>query len=209
MTEMAPIIMPAVVVIIVIESAGLFEFHAPLRVRSIIHQAPQTIIASSSTSPSRARIDFFIVSPPFAGEPIRSPGLVHSIIFDHAAFAAHHRIMAQVYTSFADFWPFYLREHSMPRTRALHYIGTSLVVLIAAATLLTGRWWWFAALPVAGYFFAWVAHFGVEKNRPATFTYPLWSLAADFKMWALWLTGRIGAELDRAGVRRSERSGPP
>ena len=110
--------------------------------------------------------------------------------------------MARVYTSFAEFWPFYLREHSKPRTRALHYIGTSLVVLIAAATLLTGRWWWFAALPVAGYFFAWIAHFGVEKNRPATFTYPLWSLAADFRMWALWLTGRIGPELDRAGVDR-------
>ncbi|MGN6691334.1 MAG: Mpo1-like protein [Sphingopyxis sp.] len=110
--------------------------------------------------------------------------------------------MARVYTSFAEFWPFYLREHSKPRTRALHYIGTSLVVLIAAAALLTGRWWWFAALPVAGYFFAWVAHFGIEKNRPATFTYPLWSLAADFRMWALWLTGRIGRELDRAGVDR-------
>lgn len=108
--------------------------------------------------------------------------------------------MARIYTSFAEFWPFYLREHSKPRTRALHYIGTSLVVLIAAATLLTGRWWWFVALPVAGYFFAWVAHFGVEKNRPATFTYPLWSIAADFRMWALWLMGRIGPELDRAGV---------
>jgi hypothetical protein len=108
--------------------------------------------------------------------------------------------MAREYQSFADFWPFYLREHSKPRTRALHYAGTSLVVAIAAFALLTGRWWLLLAMPVAGYGFAWVAHFKVEMNRPATFTYPLWSLGADFKMWWLWLTGRLGPELERAGV---------
>lgn len=108
--------------------------------------------------------------------------------------------MTARYTSFAQFWPFYLREHSRPQTRALHYFGTSLVVALAAFALLTGRWWLFVLLPVAGYLFAWVGHFGVEKNRPATFTYPLWSLAADFRMWWLWLTGRIGPELERAGV---------
>ena len=103
--------------------------------------------------------------------------------------------------SFADFWPYYLREHSKPQTRALHYVGTSLVVAIAAFAVATGRWWWLLAMPVAGYFFAWVGHFGVEKNRPATFKYPLWSLAADWKMWAFWLTGRLRPELERAGVR--------
>lgn len=108
--------------------------------------------------------------------------------------------MARAYTTFAAFWPFYLREHSKPTTRALHYVGTTLVVLIALFAVLAGRWSWLLALPVAGYFFAWVAHFGVEKNRPATFTYPLWSLAADFRMWWLWLTGRLGPELDKAGV---------
>lgn len=113
--------------------------------------------------------------------------------------------MPRLYTSFADFWPFYLREHSKPRTRMLHYVGTSLVVLIAIVAAVTGRWIWLAALPFAGYAFAWAAHFGVEKNRPATFTYPLWSLAADFRMWWLWLTGRLGPELDRAGVDRDSR----
>ncbi len=104
-------------------------------------------------------------------------------------------------TSFAEFWPYYLGEHAKRHTRALHYMGTSLVVLLGIAGLVTGRWGLLAAMPVAGYFFAWVAHFAVEHNRPATFTYPLWSLAADFKMWWYWLTRRLGPELERAGVR--------
>ena len=106
--------------------------------------------------------------------------------------------MGKTIASFADFWPYYLREHSRPATRALHYVGTSLVVALAVYALVTARWLLFLAIPVAGYFFAWVGHFGIEKNRPATFTYPLWSLAADFKMWWLWLTGRLGPEIERA-----------
>ena len=109
--------------------------------------------------------------------------------------------MARTITSFADFWPYYLREHSKPETRALHYVGTTLAVVFALAALMLGKWGLLLLLPVAGYLFAWIGHYGVEKNRPATFTYPLWSLAADFKMWWLWLTGRLGAELRRAGVR--------
>ena len=100
--------------------------------------------------------------------------------------------------NFAEFWPYYLREHSRPATRALHYIGTSLVVALAAYALLTGKLLLMIGIPLAGYFFAWVGHFGIEKNRPATFTYPLWSLGADFKMWWLWLTGRLGPEIERA-----------
>ena len=108
--------------------------------------------------------------------------------------------MTKTYTTFAEFWPFYLREHSKPATRALHYVGTSLVVALAGYALLMGEWLWLIALPLAGYFFAWLAHFTIEKNRPATFTYPLWSLFADFRMWWLWLGGGLKAELERAGV---------
>lgn len=104
------------------------------------------------------------------------------------------------YRSFAEFWPFYLREHAKPGTRAFHYAGTSLVVLLAIAGIATGNSWLLIAMPVAGYAFAWASHAMVERNRPATFTYPAWSLMADFKMWALWLTGRLGAELAAAGV---------
>ena len=106
------------------------------------------------------------------------------------------------YRTFAEFWPFYLREHSKPRTRALHYAGTTLVIAIAALAAVTGRWLWLLAIPVAGYGFAWIAHFTVEKNRPATFTHPLWSLAADFKMWWLWISGRLQPELERAATRK-------
>ena len=108
------------------------------------------------------------------------------------------------HSTFSDFWLFYLREHSRPATRALHYAGTGIVILAAAAAAATGLWWLLAAIPVAGYGFAWASHAAVERNRPATFTYPLWSLAADFRMFFLWLTGRLERELERAGVA-SER----
>ena len=104
--------------------------------------------------------------------------------------------------TFAEFWPFYLREHSRPATRALHFAGTTLSLLLlgSAAALRSGRFVLMAL--VCGYAFAWVGHFFVEHNRPATFKYPLWSFAADWKMWVLALTWRLGPELERAGVKR-------
>lgn len=102
---------------------------------------------------------------------------------------------------FAEFWPYYLREHSRPRTRALHYLGTTLVILCLAAGIATGRGLPFWLAPVAGYVFAWIGHLAIERNRPATFCHPLWSLAADFAMYGCWLSGRLGPELARAGVK--------
>lgn len=102
--------------------------------------------------------------------------------------------------TFEAFWPHYLREHASVRTRALHYVGTAIVLAAFAALLTTGNLWWALAMPLAGYGFAWFAHFFVERNRPATFTYPLWSLVSDFKMFFLAVTCRLGPHLRAAGV---------
>ena len=82
--------------------------------------------------------------------------------------------------TFAEFWPFYLREHSRLATRALHFAGTtlSLLLIVSAAALRSGRLVLMAL--VCGYAFAWAGHFFVEHNRPATFKHPLWSFAADW-----------------------------
>ena len=108
--------------------------------------------------------------------------------------------------NYAEFWPYYLQEHAKPETRNLHYVGTALVIAIAVFALVTQQWILFAALPVAGYFFAWVAHFFVEKNKPATFTHPWWSLVSDFRMFFLWVSGRLGPELEKAGVTRAPQA---
>lgn len=105
--------------------------------------------------------------------------------------------MAPRLGSYEEFWPYYVSEHSKPATRALHVLGTSLVLLALACAVLVSRWWLLAA-PVAGYGPAWIAHFFVEKNKPATFTYPLWSLRGDFRMFGLILRGRMGPEVERA-----------
>jgi hypothetical protein len=106
--------------------------------------------------------------------------------------------------SFEEFWPYYLHEHASARTRALHYVGTAIVIAAFLALLATGNLWWALAMPLAGYGFAWFAHFFVERNRPATFTYPLWSLVSDFKMFFLAITGRLGPHLRAAGVATGE-----
>ncbi len=102
--------------------------------------------------------------------------------------------------SFAEFWPNYLREHRQPGTRTLHLGGTTFSALLLVAAVLRGRAELLLGALLVGYGFAWVAHFAIERNRPATFRHPLWSFAADWKMWALALSGRLGPELRRVGI---------
>lgn len=95
------------------------------------------------------------------------------------------------FNSFAEFYPFYLREHSDPTCRRLHFVGTSLVIVLLALVAISGKLVLLWLLPVVGYGFAWVGHFFYEKNRPATFKHPWYSLAADFVMYKDMLTRRI------------------
>lgn len=95
------------------------------------------------------------------------------------------------FQSFAEFYPFYLQEHGHPTCRRLHFVGTTLVIATLAWALVTANWWGLLLLPVVGYGFAWVGHFVFEKNRPATFQYPWYSLAGDFVMFKDILVGRI------------------
>jgi hypothetical protein len=99
--------------------------------------------------------------------------------------------------SFDDFWPFYVREHAHPMNRRLHFAGTTLAMASLAAGLVTRRRAFFLAAPVLGYGFAWVGHFLVEGNKPATFQHPLWSLQGDLVMWWKMLAGTMDAEIAR------------
>lgn len=95
------------------------------------------------------------------------------------------------YASFADFYPDYLRAHQNRTCRRLHFLGTTLVILVLVAAVAAGAWWWLLALPVAGYVPAWIGHFHFERNRPATFSHPLYSLIGDFRMYAEMWTGKV------------------
>lgn len=97
----------------------------------------------------------------------------------------------KTFRSFAEFYPYYLNEHRNRTCRRLHFIGSSLVLAVIAWVAVSGQLLWLLALPVIGYGFAWVGHFGFEKNRPATFQHPLYSLMGDWVMFKDMLTGRI------------------
>ncbi len=97
----------------------------------------------------------------------------------------------QAFASFREFYPFYLSEHAVRATRRLHFVGSSLSLLCLGVLVATGNMWWLGAALLAGYGFAWVSHLWIEKNRPATFRYPLYSLMGDWLMFWQMLTGKI------------------
>lgn len=83
----------------------------------------------------------------------------------------------------------------------MHFIGTALAIACLVAALVTSHWWLLLAAALCGYGFAWVGHFFIEKNEPAAFRRPLWSLFSDFRMFLLWCCGRLEPELIRSGVK--------
>ena len=94
------------------------------------------------------------------------------------------------YQSFSEFYPFYIHEHSNQTCRRIHVVGSALVIVVAVVALLTMNTWWLLGMPLIGYGFAWVGHFFFEKNKPATFKYPLWSLMGDWRMFYETVTGQ-------------------
>jgi len=108
------------------------------------------------------------------------------------------------FKTFWSFYPFYLTEHQDFISRTLHFIGTGIVIGLflagwaGVAGLIPFKWYYFAAIPFAGYGFAWVGHFFFEKNKPATFQYPLYSLGSDFVMFWHIITGQIGRKMAEA-----------
>ena len=102
--------------------------------------------------------------------------------------------------SYAEFWPRYLGAHRSPKSRALHFAGTSLAVALIAGAIATADWRLAVAAPIAGYGAAWAGHYLVEGNRPETFGHPFWSLFSDVRMLSLWLLGRLAAEFRRHGI---------
>lgn len=100
--------------------------------------------------------------------------------------------------TYSEFWFFYLQEHANSTNRNLHFIGTTLVIFFAILALTTSNYNFFWLCPLVGYAFAWVGHFKIEHNRPATFKYPFWSLISDFKMYFYFLTGKLNQEIEKS-----------
>ncbi len=101
------------------------------------------------------------------------------------------------FKTFEDFWPYYVGEHRDPTCRKLHFVGTTLALGCVGTAVVTGNPMWLLGAPLAGYGCAWVGHFVIERNRPATFTYPGWSLRGDMRMYHLMLRGKMDAEVTR------------
>ncbi|MEM7170551.1 MAG: DUF962 domain-containing protein [Pseudomonadota bacterium] len=120
--------------------------------------------------------------------------------------------MSKPLTSFRDFWPYYLGEHARQATRAFHLVGTGLGIVLLVTAVMVGSWPLAVGALIVGYGFAWVSHIFIERNRPATFRHPLWSLIGDLRMLMLFLSGGLGRELDRHNItgdrKKKDRHAP-
>jgi len=96
-----------------------------------------------------------------------------------------------IYRSFNEFYPYYLSQHSKLGTRVLHFIGSWCALFCLGAFIYSGSFWWILIGLVLGYGFAWTGHFFIEKNKPATFQYPLFSFMGDWKMFAQLISGEL------------------
>ena len=110
--------------------------------------------------------------------------------------------MSQKIETYAEFWDFYVAEHSEPLTRYLHFVGTSLGIVLLGWIIQSGNWIYSPLCLVVGYGFAWFAHFFVEHNKPASFKYPFWSFISDYKMMFYMLAGKMEAEVERVSSRK-------
>ena len=99
--------------------------------------------------------------------------------------------------NYTEFWDFYVSEHSLPLTRVLHLVGTTLGIALLIFFIARGQWYFFPVFFIVGYGFAWYSHFFIEKNKPASFRFPFWSFISDFKMIGFMLAGRMSAEVER------------
>ena len=115
----------------------------------------------------------------------------------------------RAFETFEEFWDFYVSEHREKPTRILHFLGTTAAMGCIAGGLLTKRRWLLLVAPVVGYGPAWIGHYFIEKNRPASFTHPLWSLRGDLRMWWKMVTGTMDAEVERVLAKeQAERTEP-
>jgi len=109
--------------------------------------------------------------------------------------------MEKKFNSLQEFYPYYLSEHQNVISRALHFIGTSCFWILLYGVIMHQQWHFLWYMPVVGYGFAWIGHAFFERNKPATFSYPLYSLCSDFIMYWHILTGQIGEKLEEAKKR--------
>ena len=103
----------------------------------------------------------------------------------------------QQFSTYGEFFIYYVRAHSHPANRIMHLLGTTLGLAVVISAFLLGHPWYAMLFPVVAYSFAWTGHFVIEKNTPATFGHPFWSFISDFRMLALMVTGQLGPYLEQ------------